>query len=154
MKSIFKFLVIMLLACTSCDKIIDWAPIDLRIYVQDTSGKDLLDPENDNTWAEGTTLTFQGNESLLELNDTPQTKDLPAVYEGFRIEKDGDRYLMVYGEIYGGNTYRNEEFIIRWPDGTEDIISLTRRMNNIKVSAKNIWKLNGEKTDFPIVIVK
>lgn len=92
MKSIFKFLVITLLACTSCDKIIDWAPIDLRIYVQDTSGKDLLDPGNDNTWAEGTTLTFQGNESLLELNDTPQTKDLPAVYEGFRIEKDGDRY--------------------------------------------------------------
>lgn len=151
---VYIALIVSLMFCLSCGKMVDWAPVNLQVYVQDSAGKDLLDPENGNSWVEGTTLTFRGEECPIDLEGSPLTKDYMPVFYGFRIEKDGDRYCMVYGEVDGGMSYKNEEFIIRWPGGTEDVISLTRRLNEITINARNVWRLNGKKTDFPIVIVK
>ena len=127
-------------------------PVNLIIQVRDGSGKDILDPAVGNTWLEGTTITFRGETEPLQTE--PATKTYLPQFYGFRLEKGDGNYQLEYGEIDGEIEYRDEPFTIHWGDGSEDIISLTRRLNYISISAKTKWKLNGNKTSSPIVITK
>ena len=151
-----KFLLIsivslMTMACvSSC--IIDWVPVVLEITVEDTDGNDLLDPAGDLSWLEGTVLTHNGNVHELQL--LPETKYYMPVDNGFRLEQIGDRYYLTYGELDGAENYDHETFVITWPDGTEDTITLSRSVNGLFINAINIWKLNGKIVTSPITIIK
>ena len=101
------------LSANSC-RITDYTPINLRIQVQDSEGKDLLDPANDNSWLLGTTITFRG--IVVELDETnitvPETKEYgPVEYQGFRLEKMSDCWELVFGEFDGGDEYDDSFFI-------------------------------------------
>ena len=152
-KNLVLFLLTMLLA-SGCNKIIDWYPVNLKIEVQNAEGQDLLNPENDLSWLDGTTIKFRGTTTELTFTDGPQATDLPANFYGFRLEKNGERYVLAYGEIDGGEEYDNDEFTLTWPDGTIDRITFKRRLNRVTIDAKDKWSLNGEKCSNPVVIVK
>ena len=152
MKTRFIAILAAVLAFQSCGRMVDWVPVNLIIEVYDSSGRDLLDPATGNTWLEGTTITFRGETEPLQLE--PATKYYMPQFYGFRLKKGDGNYQLEYGEIDGEIEYRDEPFTIRWGDGSEDIISLTRRLNYISISAKTKWKLNGNKTSSPIVITK
>ena len=156
---IIKRLLIVILAAVnlcSCMKCIDWVPVTFQIKVQDEHGKDLLDPANDNTWLLGTSIHYRG--ITVDLDETgisaPATKELPAIYQGFRLEKGSDHYYLAFGEFSGGSEYDNECLMIQWPDGTMNVITYTRKLNYATVSAKQIFELDGVKCSNPIVIVR
>ena len=140
----------------SCMKCIDWVPVTFQIRVQDEGGKDLLDPENDNSWLLGTRIHFRG--ITVEIDDTgitaPVTRALPAVYKGFTLEKGSDYYYLAFGEFDGGSDYDKEEMLIEWPDGSMNRITYTRKLNHTTVSARQTFELDGVKCSNPVVIVK
>ena len=156
-----KRILILLLAAMSicsCSKflIIDWVPVTFKISVQDGQGKDLLDPVNDNTWLIGTRIHFNGRTADIDETgiSAPETKALPGIYHGVRLEKGADYYYLAFGEFDGGTEYDKEEMVIEWPDGSINRITYTRKLNHVKVSAKQTFKLDGEKCSNPIVIKK
>ena len=151
-KSLFLFLM-PLLMMSSC-LMMDWSPIDLWIEVQNEEGQDLLNPENDLSWLEGTTITFRGKTTTLTLDDGPQATYLPPTFHGFRLQKMEGRYLLEYGELDGSEEFDNEEFTLTWPDGTVDRITYKRRVSAIAINAYERWHLNGEKCNNPVIIVK
>lgn len=154
MKRLF-FIAVMALSLCGCGKIIDWWPINFYIQVVDAEGKDLLDPENDNSWIVGTQISFYGESELIEEEDiAPQTRTLPAEYRGCMIEKGKERYQLIFGEFPGGHEYDNEELVITWPDGTSNKVTYKRRLNSVTIEAKEVIKLDGVKCSNPIVIVK
>lgn len=132
---------------------IDWEPVVLYVQVQDSDGNDLLDPENDNSWLEGTTVTYYG--VVVDLDTTPLTKDVLVVYHGFQLEKYKDgKYALSFGEFNGAKEYKDAEFFIGWPDGRTDVITYSRKLNTISVKANEKWKLNGKECSYPVLIVK
>lgn len=155
MKRILIFIVAAISLC-SCAKCIDWVPVTFQIRVQDEQGKDLLDPANDNTWLIGTKIHYKG--VIIDIDETgisaPATKAYPATYQGFRLEKGSDYYYLAFGEFDGGSEYNEEDMMIQWPDGSINVITYTRKLNNTTVSAKQTFKLDGVKCSNPIVIVK
>ena len=153
-KSLILFLFTLLLTSCNNDMIIDWYPVTLRIQVQNEEGQDLLNPENDLSWLEGTTIKFQGTTTELTLTDGPQPTDVLVEFYGFRLVKYEEDYVLSYGEFEGAAEYDNEEFTLTWPDGTVDRITYTRKLNSTKIEAKETWSLNGEKCSNPVVIVK
>ena len=95
---------------------------------------------------------------LQDIDETgisaPATKAYPATYQGFRLEKGSDYYYLAFGEFDGGSEYDEEDMMIQWPDGSTNVITYTRKLNNTTVSAKQTFKLDGVKCSNPIVIVK
>ena len=95
---------------------------------------------------------------LQDIDETgisaPATKAYPATYQGFRLEKGLDYYYLAFGEFDGGSEYDEEDIMIQWPDGSINVITYTRKLNNTTVSAKQTFKLDGVKCSNPIVIVK
>ena len=90
MKRILTIMAAVICLC-SCAKIIDWVPVTFQVRVQDAQGKDLLDPADDNSWLIGTKIHFRGiTVDLDETGISPVTRDLPAEYRGFRLEKGSD----------------------------------------------------------------
>ncbi|MGN1232096.1 MAG: hypothetical protein ACI4UJ_01455 [Candidatus Cryptobacteroides sp.] len=155
MKRIAILSIILLCLC-SCAKIIDWVPITFKVRVQDAQGNDLLDPEKDNSWLIGTTVSYRG--IIIEIDEEsiayPRTKDLPAEYKGFRLEKGNDYYYLAFGEFDGGSNYDNESLYIDWPDRSRNIITYKRKIHQVRVKANEVFKLDGVKCSNPVVIVK
>ena len=155
MKRIFTIL--LTIACLgSCMKIIDWVPVTFQVRVQDEQGKDLLDPANDNSWLIGTKMHLRG--LTIDLDETgitvPVTKELPAEYRGFRLEKGPDYYYLAFGEFDGGADYDEEDMMIQWPDGKVNVITYSRKLNRVKVDAKQKFELDGVECSNPIIIVR
>lgn len=143
------------LSANSC-RITDYTPINLRIQVQDSEGKDLLDPANDNSWLLGTTITFRG--IVVELDETnitvPEAKEYgPVEYQGFRLEKMSDCWELVFGEFDGGDEY-DDSFFISWSDKKYSVIDYSRKINSMSGNVKQTWTLNGKECNNPVVIVR
>ena len=151
-------LLLMIACVVSCTKfkIIDWVPVTFQIRVQDVQGKDLLDPANDNSWLAGTKIHFRG--ITIDLDETgitaPVTKDIPAEYKGFRLEKGQEYYYLAFGEFHGGSEFDEEDMTIMWPDGKINVITYSRKLNKVKVEAKQTFKLDGVKCSSPIIIIR
>lgn len=154
MKRILIIMAAVICLC-SCAKIIDWVPVTFQVRVQDAQGKDLLDPADDNSWLIGTEIHFRGiTVNLDETGISPVTRDLPAEYRGFRLEKGSDYYYLAFGEFEGGADYDEEDMMIQWPDGKVNVITYSRKLNRVKADAKQVFKLDGVECSNPIIIVR
>ncbi len=149
-----RLLFVMLLAAVglmvnSC--IMDWVPVQIKVYVTDSNGTDLLDPSYEKNLLDGVTMTYRGDVYQL----TATTKYYMPTFYGFELytDKDGKNYLY-FGELDGADEY-DDDFIITWKDGTQDIIHYKR--NIAFTNAYEKMFLNGKKVakdDAPITIVK
>ena len=143
----------------STDIIMDWYPVNFYIKVVDVTGKDLLDPANDNSWIIGTAFDFMGQEDIIDLEcveNIYRTKYYLPHFNGITLQNDHlHGYVLKFGEFDGADSYDQEKLIINWPDGTSNTITYSRKFNLIHTDVrKEEFKLDGKKCPNPIVIVK
>lgn len=140
---------LLVLACTSLTGcIVDWYPVVLSIKVCDKEGNDLLDPTSDRYIADRLTITYRGETYEI----IPPTKYYMPHFSGLTLSLENGTYVLNFGEFAGEEDY-DDDFILRWKDGREDVIHYKRRVNVSFISAWEEWTLNGKKCDNPVKIV-
>lgn len=138
---------------TACenDYIVDWAPVEIRIYATDADGNSIIQPD-----MPGMTLTFKGETYTVrdwnERYSNIPTRAYLAIIYGLFAEPVTDNdthsttYRLYFGEIDGADDM-DEDIILRWPDGSTDTIhyhcSNHREGRNPRCDRS--WKLNGHK---------
>ncbi|MFR9620636.1 MAG: hypothetical protein SNH63_05375 [Rikenellaceae bacterium] len=159
----------------SCDGIVgdgmewDVYPLNIKIYVQDMQGNDLLSPSSanniieDNIYIEYQDSTYYLNAPYEEIlapvefdSGTTSTRAYLAVLTGVEIVKYGNDYMLEFGEFDGARDW-NDSFAIFWGDGTKDVISFERdfewsKDGSPKVVSSALY-LNNMKMD-ELIIVK
>ena len=109
--------------------IMDWAPIIVSVTVQDKDGKSYR--------MEIPTKVYMPRFSGLELLN----------------QREGGRWFLRFGEFDGSQNH-NDTFTLKWPDGTQDVITFHRTIMTPLIVV-DAWRLNVKKVDqLPIVIVK
>lgn len=152
-KLLFSTLLAGILLLSGCEHyIVDYVPVTLYVRVMDASRNDLLDPESE--YFLGTDITMEYDGKVEHLKPLESAKAILPTYNGLElIEKDGS-YMLSFGELDGGNEY-DDDFVIKWPDGSIDTIHYKRRFGSKRnVEVKEVWKLNGKETSNPVVIIK
>ena len=150
-----KRILVLVLAAISfcgCAREIDWARWSLYVIVENSDGKNILDTDTYGQILSGTVLTYRGVDYELEL--TPETKAFMAKFNGFLIDW-GSYYgnILSFGDFNGDEEVNEEAFTIKWPNGTSNNITYSRKVNMTFVSAKEKWTLDGKKCEWPITIV-
>lgn len=131
-----------------------WPPIEMRVYVEDESGRDLLDPKSEYYYAEGAMLKHRGSEYRLYIQ-TVDTKVPVMRYIGFLLMNQDGQYFLHFGTIDIHVVEDCEtDFIIHWKNNTRDSIHFSRRYNHALHEVDDKWQLNGVETPHPIVIKK
>ncbi len=173
MKKYFLFLILALFgafSAVSCDTpdekedfsdamVWDITPVVYKIILVDAAGNDLLSADHPNAIVlKNIAAEFKG-ETYRIVSDSQSKALMPYFYGLDRVYDENLGYnLLVFGELDGAESYENEELVIKWGDGTSDIISFTRTFKlgsdgYPEISHK--WFLNGkESKDNVIKIIK
>lgn len=102
----------------------DFNPIDITIYVTDSEGNDLLNPDAENTIVNnGIKALYKGEEYVMhwEPEYPPASRAIPVIWSGLQAckpYKEGGRYYLTFGNFDRMAYYENEEFVIDWGDGS------------------------------------
>ncbi|MBO4723704.1 MAG: hypothetical protein J5596_00085 [Bacteroidaceae bacterium] len=145
---LFALCSLLFIGCDEESYIVDWAPVEIIIYAEDSDGNSIIQQE-----MPGMTLTFQGEtytvrdwESVIE---EKKTRAYLAQIYGFIAEtysEDSTAYRLYFGEIDGAADM-DEDIVLTWPDGSKDTIhyhcSDHKEGKNPKCNRS--WKLNGQK---------
>ena len=127
---------VLLLVVAACGKededniIWDIANFKIEIKVSNQQGQDItsqvasMAPEA--VW-KGKTYALKTKRT--ETNMSARTRALAVVFDGLFTE-NGRLY---FGELSGSDTYKDEELIIKWPDGTQNVIKFCHEL---------VWKDN------------
>ena len=128
---------------------VDWAPVSIFIEAVDDSGHSIISPV-----MPGMTLTYKGKTYIVSKPSDPQTvqtKAYMAQFGGFyaQLKDDGEEeelYYLVFGEIDGAADM-DEDIVLNWPDGSEDIIHYhcSNHREWPEPKCDRSWKLNGSK---------
>lgn len=133
--------------------IVDWNPVNITIYATDSAGNSIIQPQ-----MPGMSLTFKGQEYTVTerhmwYDSILSTKFyMPTMYglypESYQNAGDTTKYYrLVFGEIDGAADM-DEDIILKWPNGTTDVIHYHCSDHNVfKISCNRNWKLNGKKHD-------
>lgn len=131
---LFLFCCIHFTACEPANEeenlIWDFAPIVLRISVQDAQGNDLLNPLTPGSIAyQGIKAVYKGKTYEKDVLPANMTRDYMAYFSGLqtRISQDG-KYFLTFGEFNGDKTFENEEVKIDWNDGTASVITFSSKL--------------------------
>ena len=131
---------------------VDWAPIVVSVTVQDKDGNDRLNPGNASSFiGENIAMTYDGKTYRMEI----PTKVYMPHFSGLELlnQREGGRWYLRFGELDGSQNH-NDTFKLKWPDGTQDVITFHRTIMTPLIVV-DTWRLNGKKVDqLPIVIVK
>ncbi|MBQ0024690.1 MAG: hypothetical protein KBT00_03060 [Bacteroidales bacterium] len=149
MKRSLILIILAVLLCAGCAKEVDWYPVTVSFYIVDSEGNDLLDPASESFIGDDISLSYKGNEYVYSI----PTKTYLPVFYGLIIEKDNlvGKYCARFGELDGADNY-DDDFIIRFPDGTSRTLHYDRRVNCLTVSARQKWFLDGVRVDYPVII--
>lgn len=153
----FLFALSALLLLAGCDggsMIVDWYPVEMKIYLQDAEGNDLFAPQSKG-YCRADSITFLGN-TYFEVADEepwPASRAYLARLDGYRYLWGADGNILVFGEIDGARDY-DDDITIYWSDGRRDVVHYRCwNHNELRGSVRREWKLNGKKCDSPITIV-
>ena len=140
------------------DLIIDFAPIQINVMAESQDGKDLLNPT-----VEGNLLTqnikaiYRGEEYTNGASSKSRVY-VPKFYGLITVKLQNGKYALSFGELDGGKDFKNEEIVIDWGDGKQDVITFS---NTVKWEGKNpdiarSFLLNGKTvaTDTPTPTMK
>lgn len=113
--------------------IIDYTPVFMLVYVSDTNGNDLLDPNNQNSLIDkGISVTYK--DSIYQVPKSYFDEDAAevitrAVYARFRgaaLEKyRNDSFRINIGDWMADSDWTDEKITINWPDGTNNVLSFS-----------------------------
>ena len=140
------------------DLIVDFAPIQINGMAESQDGKDLLNPT-----VEGNLLTqnikaiYRGEEYTNGASSKSRVY-VPKFYGLITVKLQNGKYALSFGELDGGKDFKNEEIVIDWGDGKQDVITFS---NTVKWEGKNpdiarSFLLNGKTvaTDTPTPTMK
>ncbi|MGL5682868.1 MAG: hypothetical protein ACRDDZ_07420 [Marinifilaceae bacterium] len=165
MKKIVLSLVTLMLVFLSCNKdddymIWDIGPIEYYIYIEDSEGRDMLNPAYGEGFEVGSLIITYDNVDYKCSNGvsiSPSKVYLP-VFSGLSLREREGRFYLNFGELEGAKSYKDETLTIKWPDGRVDKVSFTRSYKvkkNWEPIITHVWYLNGEEvTQDKILIVK
>lgn len=137
-------------AATGCLKDVDWVPVVVTFQIQDSAGKDLLDPSSVKFIGSEIALTYKGEQYTYS---TP-TKTYMPHFSGLEISRDeaSGKYRASFGELDGGKDY-DENFLISLPGGATRTIHYERHINEFTISANQKWFLDGKRVELPVTII-
>ena len=161
MKQLFLMLSICLtvLCFYACDKedepeniVWDTYPINLYFTLTGEDGEDLLNPVTPgNYFGLSTIATYEGKAyqvNLFEDNDIPMGRAIapPKMYGIYTTQQKDGRYALVFGEINGGKKYEDATIVLKWGDGTQDVITFSsnRTGKGDEQQIERTFKVNGE----------
>ena len=143
---------LMLSGC-AIGKTVDWYPVDLIIYVQNSNGTDLLNPQNNEFIATRVEAEWLGETYIYE-HPADATRAYMPIFNGLELNEDSrGRYRLIFGEL-AGDAERDDDLTLRWADGTTDVIHYKNVVFELFIEAVRTYKLNGVKCDNPVVIIK
>lgn len=148
--SIIILITVISLFLVSCVKEVDWAPVNVSFYVQDSNGNDLLNPNTDMFIGDKIVLTYKGEDYTYQVS----TKTYLPMFHGLTINLNSInyKYYAGFGEFRGDARY-DDDFLITLPDGSTHKIHYDRRLSPVGVSAHQKWYLDGKKVEQPITIM-
>lgn len=119
-------------AITSCgdkneDIIVDYAPVEFYISVENKSGLDLLNSENEGALdLDAITLYYDEKTYVLNPKTEPQaTRAYMPHFEGMELQKIDGKYRIYVGEFDGNPGHSGDSFAMEWGDGSIDTFSYT-----------------------------
>lgn len=118
---------------TACDngdmRIWDIYPIVLSISVQDAQGNDLLNPETPGSIAHRDIKALYQGKTYEKDSVVYPTRAYLAQLKGLCIWKgENGLYYLTFGEFDGARTFDNEQVVIDWNDGTEDVLAFSSKL--------------------------
>ena len=133
------FAILLSMACENIEKdddfvIIDWAPIEMYIYLSDADGNNLLDPASEECYdSANITLTYNGEQysvdNWLREDNEPMAKPLEYFAEFGLIyitrDRNGVAYMTVGEWAGGGHKWDMCSVEIAWGDGTTDTFAFS-----------------------------
>ena len=147
MKRIFNILTaaVLVMSCSvvNSDMVYDIAPIVSYIYLEDSDGQNMLDP---NTREESFDISqisaeFRGQTYAVDMsrfNETGawiSTKAYMPQFSGLMLQVDRyGKWMISFGELDGTEDIDNENLVINWGDGSSNTITI---FNNFR------WKWDG-----------
>ena len=142
--------------------IVEFAPYNIIVAVQDTAGNDLLASEQFNdTRFEYSGTIYNIVDSLNDMN--LQTRTMEHYFYGLlKLMRQDGYYILSFGEFPGDENVTDEQIIIHWGDGTTDNLSFSNytKVKNKKMIVDRTIKVNGKlvedayNRDLHIVILK
>lgn len=167
LKNFFPFLlaglmVASLSGCSDHDEIenleIDFAPVQICIMAESQDGKDLLNPAVEgNILSHDIVATYRGKEYTNGISSKSRAY-MPRFYGLITMKLQNGKYALAFGELDGEEEFKNEELVIDWGDGQQDVITFTSNVdwNGQKPDIKRSYQLNGKvvATDTPTPILK
>ena len=128
---------------------VDWTPVELYIEAVDSEGKSIISPDMPDM-----TLTFKGQVypvQRMQGEGALPTKAYAAIMHGLIAQpvntEDGSSYYRLYfGEI-DGEEDMDEDILLNWPDGSEDVIHYhcSGHSTLFGPTCNRSWKLNGKR---------
>lgn len=122
-------------AITSCgekeenydDLIVDYAPVEFYISVENAKGVDLLNVENEGALdLDAITLYYDEKTYVLNPKTEPQaTRAYMPHFEGMELQKIDGKYCIYVGEFEGGPWVESDSLGIEWGDGTRNTFTYT-----------------------------
>ena len=154
-----------LLSAAGCDvigygKMWDIAPVEVKMEVVDAEGNNLFDEGFQNNWlSKEITASFEGE--TYSFPPAPGTRAYMAIMSGLTVQiygawENNPRPVLVFGEL-SGETERDSDLSILWPDGSEDVIGIKHTFHwDIlgNPQGKTTLTLNGETVSNPVRLVK
>ena len=134
--------------CEIDSYIVDWAPVEIYIHATDSIGKSIIKPD-----MPGMTLTFKGETYTVkdwdQRDEEKATRAYLARLYGLYAQhcsiSDSTKYMLYFGEIDGAADM-DEDIVLKWPDGSTDIIHYhCSDHNERKIMCNRSWKLNGQR---------
>lgn len=121
-------------AITSCgdknedeDIIVDYAPVEFYISVENKSGLDLLNSENEGALdVDAITLGYKGVTYSFDSEAAAAvTRAYFPRFEGMELQKIDGKYRIYVGEFEGCPGHSGDSFTMEWGDGSWDTFSYT-----------------------------
>lgn len=147
MKRIFNILTaaVLVMSCSvvNSDMVYDIAPIVAYIYLEDSDGQNMLDPNTreDSFDISQISAEFRGKTYAVDMsrfNETGawiSTKAYMPQFSGLMLQVDRyGKWMISFGELDGTEDIDNENLVINWGDGSSNTITI---FNNFR------WKWDG-----------
>ena len=147
MKRIFNILTaaVLVMSCSveNSDMVYDIAPIVSYIYLEDSDGHNMLDPDarEESFDISQISAEFRGQTYAVDMsrfNETGawiSTKAYMPQFSGLMLQVDRyGKWMISFGELDGTENIANENLVINWGDGSSNTITI---FNNFR------WKWDG-----------
>ncbi len=114
----------------------DFSPIEMKMYVMNEEGYNLLDENTENNLlgnaikAINNGAAYYLDTSTVEEEKEPVSRALHATFYGLKLMKDRDGQPYVcFGEFDGARNFDNEIITLDWGDGTYNTVTFDSRVS-------------------------